>query len=85
VCRVQVCIPCIAFHITEVHNVDSRGRAVYKRGPHTRIVLPSVLTALLITAQLDGECVENSVRCAVKISGLCNFRTAEHLTANFTL
>jgi len=35
------------------------------RGPHTRTVLPSVLTAQLITAQLDQECVEHSV-------GLCS-------------
>ena len=32
---------------------------------HTRSVLPSVLTAQLITAQLDRECVEKSV-------GLCS-------------
>ena len=35
------------------------------RGPHTHTVLPSVLTAQLITAQLDQECVEHSV-------GLCS-------------
>ena len=29
--------------------------------PHTRSVLPSVLTAQLITAQLDRECVGKSV------------------------
>jgi hypothetical protein len=32
------------------------------KGPHTRTVLPSVLTSQLITAQLDRECVGNSVR-----------------------
>jgi hypothetical protein len=35
------------------------------KGPHTRTVLPSVLTEQLITAQLDRECVEHSV-------GLCS-------------
>jgi hypothetical protein len=44
------------------------GRSVIERcegkslGPHTRTVLPSVLTAHLTTAQLDVECVGNSVR-----------------------
>jgi hypothetical protein len=36
------------------------------RGPtHARTVLPSVLTAQLITAQLDRECVGNSARACV--------------------
>jgi hypothetical protein len=36
--------------------------AARSKGPHTRTVLPSVLTEQLITAQLDRECVGNSVR-----------------------
>jgi hypothetical protein len=50
--------------------------AARPKGPHTRTVLPSILTVQFITAQLDRQCVENSVRCAVKISGLCNFRNS---------
>jgi hypothetical protein len=56
-----------------------------RKGPHTRTSLPSVLTAKLITAQLDRECVENSVSCAVKISDCVTFATAKDLTAQFTL
>jgi len=41
------------------------GRMEECKGPHTRKVLPSVLTAQLITAQLYRECVEHSV-------GLCS-------------
>jgi hypothetical protein len=52
----------------------------YDKGSHTRTVLPSVLTA-----QLNRECFENSVRFAVKIYGLCNFRNGRNLTAQFTL
>ena len=50
------------------------------KGPHTRTVLPSVLTA-------QFECVlKIPLVCAVKISGLCNFRNGRrYLTAQFTV
>ena len=53
---------------------------------HTVSVLPSVLTAQLITAQLDRECVGKSVGLLqLKFLFCVTLGTAEDLTAQFTL
>jgi hypothetical protein len=41
--------------------IQIEGVSPMSKAPHTHTILPSVLTVQLITAQLDRECVENSV------------------------
>ena len=56
------------------------------KGPHTRTVLPSVLTAQWITVQLDWGCAENTIKFVqLKYLDWVTFETAEDLTVQFTL
>jgi hypothetical protein len=41
--------------------IQIEGVRPMSKAPYTRTILSSVLTVQLITAQLDRECVENSV------------------------
>jgi hypothetical protein len=74
-------LPCVlyklAFHVSRL----ILGRyttlvpvAAQSKEPHKRTVL---------TAQLDRECTENSVRCTVKISRLCNCRNSGRCNCAF--
>ena len=72
-------------HAMKTYGESSSRAPMILRPPHKRSVLPSVLTAQLITAQLYRECWKIRRFVQLKFLDCVTLGMAEDLTAQFTL